>query len=92
MERYDLSVANVTGQLPEGASKEQGISLAIGFFDGVHLGHLEVVRQAVSLARRQGLVPAVLFTAVAIMMWFYKLDKIVLDIRKDKENQTISQS
>jgi riboflavin kinase/FMN adenylyltransferase len=60
VERYDLSVANVTGQLPEGASKEQGISLAIGFFDGVHLGHLEVVRQAVFLARRQGFVPAVM--------------------------------
>ncbi len=60
MERYDLSVANVTGALPEGASKAQGISLAIGFFDGVHLGHLEVVRQAVSLAREQGLVPAVM--------------------------------
>ena len=60
MERYDLSVANVTGALPEGARKEQGISLAIGFFDGVHLGHQEVVRQAVALARQQGLVPAVM--------------------------------
>jgi len=60
VERYDLSVANATGALPEGARKEQGISLAIGFFDGVHLGHLEVVRQAVALARQQGLVPAVM--------------------------------
>ncbi|MCD9023410.1 bifunctional riboflavin kinase/FAD synthetase [Cohnella silvisoli] len=60
MERYDLSVTNVTGTLPEGARKINGISLAIGFFDGVHLGHLEVVRQAVALARQQGLVPAVM--------------------------------
>ncbi|WP_256761328.1 bifunctional riboflavin kinase/FAD synthetase [Cohnella sp. WQ 127256] len=60
MERYDLSVANVTGALPEGARKERGISLAIGFFDGVHLGHQEVVRQAVDLAHKQGLVPAVM--------------------------------
>ncbi|RKP55504.1 bifunctional riboflavin kinase/FAD synthetase [Cohnella endophytica] len=60
MERFDLSAENVTGALPEGATKEQGISLAIGFFDGVHLGHQEVVRQAVALARRQGLVPAVM--------------------------------
>ncbi|QJD83329.1 bifunctional riboflavin kinase/FAD synthetase [Cohnella herbarum] len=60
MERFDLSIANVTGALPEGARKEQGISLAIGFFDGVHLGHQEVVRQAVALAREQGLVPAVM--------------------------------
>lgn len=60
MERYNLSISNVTGGLPEGARRTQGISLAIGFFDGVHLGHLEVVRQAVALARQQGLVPAVM--------------------------------
>ncbi|TVX97617.1 bifunctional riboflavin kinase/FAD synthetase [Cohnella terricola] len=59
MERYDISIANVKGDLPEGARKE-GISLAIGFFDGVHLGHQEVVRQAVALARQRGLVPAVM--------------------------------
>jgi riboflavin kinase/FMN adenylyltransferase len=60
VDRYNLSVTNVTGTLPEGARKPEGISLAIGFFDGVHLGHLEVVRQAVALARQQGLVPAVM--------------------------------
>jgi riboflavin kinase/FMN adenylyltransferase len=60
VDRYDLSVTNVTGVLPEGARKTEGISLAIGFFDGVHLGHFEVVRQAVALARQQGLVPAVM--------------------------------
>ncbi len=59
MERFNLSVANVTGGLPEGAGKS-GISLAIGFFDGVHLGHQEVIRQAVSTAREKGLVPAVM--------------------------------
>jgi riboflavin kinase / FMN adenylyltransferase len=55
VERYDLSVSNITG-----ARQSRGISLAIGFFDGVHLGHLEVVRQAVALAREQGLMPAVM--------------------------------
>jgi riboflavin kinase/FMN adenylyltransferase len=60
VDRYDLSVNNVTGALPEGARKTAGISLAIGFFDGVHLGHLEVVRQAVALARQHGFVPAVM--------------------------------
>jgi len=59
VERYELSVANVTGELPEGASKS-GISLAIGFFDGVHLGHQEVIKQAVSTARAKGLIPAVM--------------------------------
>jgi riboflavin kinase/FMN adenylyltransferase len=60
VERYNLSITNVTGGLPEGARRTKGISLAIGFFDGVHLGHLEVVRQAVALARQKGLVPAVM--------------------------------
>ncbi|MFC5532503.1 bifunctional riboflavin kinase/FAD synthetase [Cohnella yongneupensis] len=62
MERYDLYVNNVmeAGRLPAGACKPKGISLAIGFFDGVHLGHQEVIRQAVALAKQQGLVPAVM--------------------------------
>jgi riboflavin kinase/FMN adenylyltransferase len=60
VERYILSITNLAGALPEGASKTNGISLAIGFFDGVHLGHLEVVRQAVAIAKQQGLVPAVM--------------------------------
>lgn len=62
MERYDLYVSNVVeaGRLPAGAVKAQGVSLAIGFFDGVHLGHQEVIRQAVALAKQQGLVPAVM--------------------------------
>jgi riboflavin kinase/FMN adenylyltransferase len=60
VERYDLSVANIAGALPEGARKLTGISLAIGFFDGVHLGHLGVIRQAVEVAKQQGLIPAVM--------------------------------
>jgi riboflavin kinase / FMN adenylyltransferase len=32
---------------------DNGVSLAIGFFDGVHLGHQQVIRQAVSDARQQ---------------------------------------
>ena len=62
MERYDLYVSNVAeaGRLPAGAIQSQGVSLAIGFFDGVHLGHQEVIRQAVALAKQQGLVPAVM--------------------------------
>lgn len=62
MERYDLYVNNVAeaGRLPAGACKTQGVSLAIGFFDGVHLGHREVIRQAVAKAKEQGLVPAVM--------------------------------
>lgn len=62
MERYDLYSNHVadSSRLPAGACKPQGISLAIGFFDGVHLGHREVIRQAVVLAKQQGYVPAVM--------------------------------
>jgi riboflavin kinase / FMN adenylyltransferase len=62
VERYDIAVQHVTGVsgLPEGARKPQGLSLAIGFFDGVHSGHRAVVRQAVNLAKEQGLTPAVM--------------------------------
>ncbi|WEK56143.1 MAG: bifunctional riboflavin kinase/FAD synthetase [Candidatus Cohnella colombiensis] len=62
MERYDVVASHIGDpqQLPEGACKTQGISLAIGFFDGVHLGHLEVVRQAVAHARMHNQIAAVM--------------------------------
>ncbi len=85
------SIKNFAGKLGTGfGSLVVGLIMGMSGFDG----SLEVQPEAALLSIRalQGLVPAVLFTAVAIMMWFYKLDKIVLDIRKDKENQTISQS
>ena len=39
----------------------QGSSVALGYFDGLHIGHQTVVRQAVEKAEEKGLVPA-LFT------------------------------
>nr|WP_221626737.1 bifunctional riboflavin kinase/FAD synthetase [Cohnella lubricantis] len=36
------------------------MALAIGFFDGVHLGHAEVIRKAVAAARERSQIPAVL--------------------------------
>lgn len=35
-------------------------SLALGFFDGVHLGHQAVIKQAVATAKEQNLTPAVM--------------------------------
>ena len=39
----------------------QGSSVALGYFDGLHIGHQTVVRRAVEKAEKKGLVPA-LFT------------------------------
>ncbi|MDB4868522.1 MAG: bifunctional riboflavin kinase/FAD synthetase, partial [Cohnella sp.] len=52
MKTYELTVDTIGKEsaLPPGALKPNGLSLAIGFFDGVHLGHAEVVRRAVALA------------------------------------------
>lgn len=62
MERYEIaySKAAESFMIPAGAVKPGGLSLAIGFFDGVHLGHAEVVRRAVERARERGQTPAVL--------------------------------
>lgn len=42
------------------ASKAQKIVLAIGYFDGVHLGHQAVIKEAVMLAKELDAVPAVM--------------------------------
>lgn len=62
MEIYDLTTSSIGdgSTLPAGARKKGGLSLAIGFFDGVHLGHADVIRRAVSYGRDRGQVPAVM--------------------------------
>jgi riboflavin kinase/FMN adenylyltransferase len=62
METYELTVDTIGKEsaLPPGALKPNGLSLAIGFFDGVHLGHADVVRRAVAMARQRGQTPAVM--------------------------------
>lgn len=62
MKQFDLTfetVGNVL-DLPEDARYAGGLSLAIGFFDGVHLGHAEVIRRAVAAARTSGQTAAVM--------------------------------
>jgi riboflavin kinase/FMN adenylyltransferase len=62
MECYNIAYSSVFARFgawrpPHG---EDGLSLAIGFFDGVHRGHAEVIREAVRIGLSRGLKPAVL--------------------------------
>ncbi len=45
---------------PGGAARERGCVAAVGTFDGVHLGHQEVLRRAAERARERGAVPLML--------------------------------
>lgn len=62
MKRFELTAQAVGdgSALPAGARLPGGLALAIGFFDGVHRGHADVVRQAVEAGRARGLTPAVM--------------------------------
>lgn len=39
---------------------DEEIALAIGFFDGVHLGHQTVIQEAIKMSQTTGLIPAVM--------------------------------
>lgn len=41
-------------------AKDKPVAIAIGHFDGVHRGHQNVIRKAVSIAREQGMLAAVM--------------------------------
>lgn len=62
MQRFEItySQAEQSFVIPAGVVRPEGMAMAIGFFDGVHLGHMEVIRKAVAAARERGQVPAVL--------------------------------
>ena len=45
---------DVYTKLTDLTSRYKGIVVALGMFDGVHIGHQSIIRRAVSLAREQG--------------------------------------
>ncbi len=51
-----MNIIHAATELPPGS---QQVCLAIGVFDGVHLGHQEIIRQTVADARRLGAHPLV---------------------------------
>jgi riboflavin kinase/FMN adenylyltransferase len=62
VEIFEITSAMVGNRsaLPKGASKQSGLSIALGFFDGVHLGHANVIQRAVAFAKERGQIPAVM--------------------------------
>ena len=54
-----LEQHNTLEQAAQNAHLQQGSSVALGFFDGVHIGHQAVIGGAVDYARKHGLTPAV---------------------------------
>jgi riboflavin kinase/FMN adenylyltransferase len=55
-----FDVMTIIHQANELETKGKKVSLAIGFFDGVHLGHQQILRQAIADARQHGGIPVAL--------------------------------
>jgi riboflavin kinase/FMN adenylyltransferase len=55
-----METIHLTYPMIDQPTDQEPISLAIGFFDGVHLGHQAVIRKAMDLARELKAVPAVM--------------------------------
>ena len=47
----------------------RGSAVALGFFDGVHIGHRAVISAAVDCARAEGLEAAVFTFSLPFMAW-----------------------
>jgi len=62
VETFEITASMVgsPSALPAGAAKRKGLSLALGFFDGVHVGHACVIRRAAAFAKERGLISAVM--------------------------------
>ncbi len=68
-------------------SKNQNLSLALGFFDGVHLGHKAVIQSAVNYAKENNTKSAVItFTNHPFCYFYGKCPKYILS-EKERENK-----
>jgi len=50
---YPISISEI-------GLNDQALSLAIGYFDGVHIGHQQVISRAVTIAKKSGIAAAVM--------------------------------
>lgn len=67
-------------------NENKGLSLAFGFFDGVHLGHQAVIKSAVDFARENDTKSAVITFQDHPCCYFYNVEPKYLIKRRDKIN------
>ena len=65
----------------------KNLSLALGFFDGVHLGHQEVIKSAVDFAKKNGSKSAVITFKDHPCCYFFGVCPKYILTRKDREEK-----
>lgn len=68
-------------------NKNPNLSLALGYFDGVHLGHQAVIKQAVNFAKENNTKSAVITFKDHPCCYFYGVCPKYILTRKERENQ-----
>lgn len=74
--------------LASARGRAQGSAIALGFFDGVHIGHQAVIKAAVEYAAAQGLEPAV-FTFSLPLKSGMKGRRICTDAEKHRQMEAL---
>ena len=71
-------------QIFDEINENKGLSLAFGFFDGVHLGHQAVIKSAVDFAQKNGTKSAVITFQDHPCCYFYNVEPKYIITRHDK--------
>ena len=68
-------------------NENKNLAIALGFFDGVHLGHQKVIKSAVNFANKNGLKSAVITFRDHPCCHFYNVKPKYILSRKDRESK-----
>jgi len=71
-------------QIFEELNINKGLSLALGFFDGVHLGHQAVIKKAVDFAKKNGTKSAIITFQDHPCCYFYHVEPKYIIRKHDK--------
>src|SRR5574344_779927 len=81
---YDLNFNNFQSDGNESCHPFDNLSLALGFFDGLHSGHREVIKSAVNFAKKNHTKSAVITFQDHPCCFFYNLKPQYIIKRSDK--------